>query len=112
MRAYNAADTVIALPFSPMLNAVTMGSPSVAAMAMPASMWAPSRAPTATLSRIVAHEASGESVTSSPWREKKPSSRATTSGAQSVSGMKPSATARFSGFAPAGGSGRTFDDGS
>lgn len=70
--------------------------PSAAASGIAASIWAPSSAPTATLSRMLAHEGSRESMTSRPWRAKKPSSLATTSGAQSVSGMKPSVTRRRS----------------
>src|SRR5262245_49232355 len=56
---------------------------------MPNRQCAPSRSPDRTLSRIVAHDASRESSTSTPCFLYKPISWAITTDAQSVSGMKP-----------------------
>jgi len=63
---------------------------------MPASMWAPSSAPAVTLSRMLAHDGSRDSDTSSPCLSNSPRSKATASGAASVSGTKPIESLVFS----------------
>ena len=87
-------DTVMALPLRPIEKAVTTGfliavSPRVMASGIGASICAASSIPSASLSLIFAHEVSLESVTSRPCFSKRPFSFATTSGAQSVNGIKP-----------------------
>lgn len=63
-------------------------------------MCALSSSPRATLSRMLAQEASLERLTSRPYFLKSPFSNATTKEAQSVSGMKPSRSVLTSGASP------------
>gem|GEM_PF-5190770 len=72
MRAYRSFETVMPLPFRSMLNAVMVAvggapRPRVAAIGMPASMCAPSSAPAASLSRMLAHEASFDTLLLRPY---------------------------------------------
>ena len=72
IRSYKSLETVMALPLRSMENAVIVAlgkapTPRLAAMGMPASMCAPSSSPMATLSRMLAQDASLESATSRPY---------------------------------------------
>ena len=90
----SALEMVIALPFSFSDRGAIIGvrspdKPRFTAIGKGPSMWAPSSAPMATLSRILAQEASRLSSTLRPSPAKKPFSWATARGAQSLRAMKP-----------------------
>ncbi len=94
MAAAKDLDTVTALPFRLSEKGAIMGvtgplKPSEQAIGIGPSMWAPSNRPTETLSRILAQDASRDSVTSSPSAAKKPFSLAAITVPASLSGMKP-----------------------
>ena len=95
MAAARAQETVIALPFrfsdmGAIIGVCSPQTPRFTAKGRGASIWAPSSAPIATLSRILAHDASRERSTDRPSASKNPFSRATTRGAQQFNAMKPS----------------------
>ncbi len=100
--AHTSFETVVALPFRSMLNALTTSAfvpnPMVAPMGWPASRCAPSSSPVMSRSRITFQFACGSSVTYSPSSSKKPFSYAMASGAMSVSLMKPIFSCSFSSF--------------
>jgi hypothetical protein len=104
--AHTAFETVTALPFKSRLMGVTTSAlvptPMVAAIGWPASMCASSSSPAMTRSSSIFQLACASRVTNKPSSSKKPCSLAITSGAQSVSLMKPSSRSSFSGVSASG----------
>ena len=111
IRSYKSLETVMALPLRSMENAVIVAlgkapTPRLAAMGMPANMCAPSSSPMATLSRILAQDASlGQRHVQAIFLEIT-FSAATTNGAQSVRGINPRVSLVFQTTAFAGPSAR------
>mgnify|MGYP002850766043 CR=1 FL=1 len=86
---FTVSDGAIRFGMGAIKGVRTWPTPSVEATTMGPSIWAQSRCPMVTLSRIEAQDCSRDSSSFKPCFSAKPNSAATTSGAQSSSGMMP-----------------------